>query len=64
MTQYTFTYGHASESETPQTRVAGDQSQQGCTTRLIDPSLVGHDIQEKRPSRRCDIGSENHSKVP
>ena len=62
-TLHCFIYGHSSESETPLTKAADDQSQRECTVQLIDPSLVGFDIQGKRPSRRCDTGSEIHSKV-
>ena len=58
-----FTSVTATESEMPMTQVAGGQSLLGYTTQLIGPNLVGREIQERHPSRRCDIGSENHSKV-
>ena len=58
-----FTSVTATESGMPVTLVAVGQILQECTTQLIGPNLVGHEIQGRHPSRRCDIGSENHSKV-
>ena len=58
-----FTSGTATESELQVTQAVHGQSLLKCIIQLIDPILVGREILDRRPSRRCDIGSENHSKV-
>ena len=58
-----FTAGTSTESGLQVTQAVHGQSLLKYIIQLIDPNLVGREILDRHPSRRCDIGSENHSKV-
>ena len=58
-----FTSGTATGSELQVTQAVHGQSLLKYIIQLIDPNLVGREILDRHPSRQCDIGSENHSKV-
>ena len=57
-----FTSGTATGSELQVTQAVHGQSLLKYIIQLIDPNLVGHEIPDRHPSRRCDIGSQSHSK--